>query len=373
MLRQRECEGSRDDGGTLANGGTNPVTGKVVLQSKYVPNVLAVMATAGLYDDSGKWLYTTGLPGKSGVGGGIIAVSPGKFGIAVISPPLDAAGNSVKRAEGDCRGLERARRQSVRGDADEAREIGLAGRSCMGSAGAWPAGLNGVSIMRHGFLTIGLAAALTVSGLAAADGLPRIRVLATGGTIAGAQASATDYGYKSGAYDVNSLLSAVPNLNKLAVITGEQVANIGSQDMNDEIWLRLAKRTNEVLASPDVDGVLITHGTDTLEETAYFLTLVVKSDKPVVMVGSMRPATAISADGPGNIYNGVAVAADPRAKTQGHDGAAERRVPLRAQRRQDRHDQRADVPQPEPGAGRPCAHRHCGVVRADEQEGRLGD
>jgi len=82
--------------GTLANGGTNPVTGKVVLQSKHVPNVLAVMATAGLYDDSGKWLYTTGLPGKSGVGGGIIAVSPGKFGIAVISPPLDAAGNSVK-------------------------------------------------------------------------------------------------------------------------------------------------------------------------------------------------------------------------------------------------------------------------------------
>jgi len=81
---------------TLANGGTNPVTGKSVLQSKYVPNVLAVMATAGLYDDSGKWLYLTGLPGKSGVGGGIIAVSPGKFGIAVISPPLDAAGNSVK-------------------------------------------------------------------------------------------------------------------------------------------------------------------------------------------------------------------------------------------------------------------------------------
>jgi glutaminase len=81
---------------TLANGGTNPLTGKSVLQAKYVPNVLAVMATAGLYDDSGKWLYVTGLPGKSGVGGGIIAVSPGKFGIAVISPPLDAAGNSVK-------------------------------------------------------------------------------------------------------------------------------------------------------------------------------------------------------------------------------------------------------------------------------------
>lgn len=81
---------------TLANGGRNPVTGKQVLKSAYVPNVLAVMATAGLYDDSGKWLYQTGLPAKSGVGGGIIAVSPGRFGIAVISPPLDAAGNSVR-------------------------------------------------------------------------------------------------------------------------------------------------------------------------------------------------------------------------------------------------------------------------------------
>jgi glutaminase len=81
---------------TLANGGKNPVSGEQVLQSRYVPNVLAVMATAGLYDDSGKWLYATGLPAKSGVGGGIIAVSPGRFGIAVISPPLDAAGNSVR-------------------------------------------------------------------------------------------------------------------------------------------------------------------------------------------------------------------------------------------------------------------------------------
>jgi len=81
---------------TLANGGKNPVTGKVCMKPENVPEVLAVMATAGLYDDSGKWLYATGLPAKSGVGGGIIAVSPGKFGIAVISPPLDKAGNSVK-------------------------------------------------------------------------------------------------------------------------------------------------------------------------------------------------------------------------------------------------------------------------------------
>jgi glutaminase len=81
---------------TLANGGLNPVTGKQVVNAANVPEILAVMATAGLYDDSGKWLYATGLPAKSGVGGGILAVSPGKFGIAVISPPLDAAGNSVK-------------------------------------------------------------------------------------------------------------------------------------------------------------------------------------------------------------------------------------------------------------------------------------
>jgi L-asparaginase len=147
--------------------------------------------------------------------------------------------------------------------------------------------------------------------------LPRVKVLATGGTIAGAQASASNYAYRSGAYDVNALIAAVPNLDQLAVITGEQVASIGSQDMNDEVWLALGKRVNEVLAAADTDGVLITHGTDTLEETSYFLSLVTKSDKPVVMVGSMRPATAISADGPGNIYNGVAVLADRGAYGKG--------------------------------------------------------
>lgn len=81
---------------TLANAGTNPVTGKVVMKPGNIPEVLSVMATAGLYDDTGKWLYKTGLPAKSGVGGGLIAVAPGKFGIAAISPPLDSAGNSVK-------------------------------------------------------------------------------------------------------------------------------------------------------------------------------------------------------------------------------------------------------------------------------------
>ena len=87
--------------------------------------------------------------------------------------------------------------------------------------------------------------------------------------------------------------------------------------MNDAVWLKLAKRVNEVLRQRDVDGIVITHGTDTMEETAFFLDLVVKSDKPVVLVGSMRPATAISADGPGNLYNAVAVAANPGAKGRG--------------------------------------------------------
>ena len=147
--------------------------------------------------------------------------------------------------------------------------------------------------------------------------LPRIKVLATGGTIAGAQATQADAGYKSGTFSVDDLIKAVPQLKNIAEMSGEQVANIGSQTMNHEVWLKLAARVNEVLKSDDVDGVVITHGTDTMEETAYFLSLVVKSDKPVVLVGSMRPATAISADGPINLYNAVALAGNPEAKGRG--------------------------------------------------------
>jgi L-asparaginase len=155
------------------------------------------------------------------------------------------------------------------------------------------------------------------SAVAQGKKLPTIVILATGGTIAGAAASQTDAGYKSGAVGVDALLEAVPQLKELANCTGEQIASIGSQDMNDEVWLKLAKRVNELLAKPDVDGVAITHGTDTLEETSYFLDLVVKSDKPVVMTGSMRPSTAMSADGPLNIYNAVGIAADPKARGRG--------------------------------------------------------
>jgi len=157
---------------------------------------------------------------------------------------------------------------------------------------------------------------LLSAGARAAD-KPTVKILATGGTIAGAQSDQQSYGYKSGAFKIEDLMKAVPSMEKLAHLSGEQVASIGSQDMNDAIWLKLAKRVNQLLASGDVDGIVITHGTDTMEETAYFLDLVVKSDKPVVLVGSMRPATAVSADGPGNLYNAVATAASPQARGRG--------------------------------------------------------
>jgi L-asparaginase len=146
---------------------------------------------------------------------------------------------------------------------------------------------------------------------------PNIVILATGGTIAGAAASGTQAGYTSGAVTIDAMLKAVPGATDLANIKGEQIANVGSQDMSFEVLLKVAKRINELLPTGDVDGIVITHGTDTLEESAFFLNLVVKSDEPVVMVGSMRPSTAVSADGPLNLYNAIAVAADPAAQNRG--------------------------------------------------------
>ncbi|WP_277064965.1 L-asparaginase 2 [Prevotella aurantiaca] len=146
---------------------------------------------------------------------------------------------------------------------------------------------------------------------------PKIRILATGGTIAGVSASATSSAYGAGQVGVQTLIDAVPQIKDVANVSGEQIVNIGSQDMNDEVWLKLAKRINQLLNEEGYDGVLITHGTDTMEETAYFLSLTVHSDKPVVLVGSMRPSTAISADGPANLYNGICAVADPSSKGQG--------------------------------------------------------
>jgi L-asparaginase len=145
----------------------------------------------------------------------------------------------------------------------------------------------------------------------------RVVIVATGGTIAGSAESTTAAGYKSGAVAVDTLIAAVPQMKKFADVTGVQVSSVGSQDMNDELWIKLATEVNRLAGQSDVDGIAITHGTDTMEETAYFLNLVVKTDKPVVLTGSMRPSTSLSADGPLNIYNAVGVASDPRAKGLG--------------------------------------------------------
>lgn len=167
--------------------------------------------------------------------------------------------------------------------------------------------------------SLGLLAVIMLTSVmtAFAQQKPNVYILATGGTIAGTGASATSSGYTAGQVAIQTLINAVPQMSDLANITGEQVVNIGSQDMNDEVWLILAKRINELLASDSVDGIVITHGTDTMEETAYFLNLTVKSNKPVVLTGSMRPSTALSADGPLNLYNSVATAADPSSKGRG--------------------------------------------------------
>jgi L-asparaginase len=147
--------------------------------------------------------------------------------------------------------------------------------------------------------------------------MSRVHILATGGTIAGAADSEVNAGYSSGEVGVEKLINAVPGLRSLAELKGEQFAQVGSQDMNDCLWLNLAARVNKLFTADQADGIVITHGTDTAEETGFFLHLVVKSTRPVVLTGAMRPATSLSADGPLNLFNAVAVAADPEARGRG--------------------------------------------------------
>jgi len=156
-----------------------------------------------------------------------------------------------------------------------------------------------------------LLAPITV---AQAAGKPRIAILATGGTIAGAGPSRVSGKYEAARKPVDELIAAVPEIAKIADVFGEQVAQVGSQAMTDAIWLALVRRVGALLARKDVHGVVITHGTDTLEETAYFLHLAAqRKGKPVVLVGAQRAPTALSPDGPMNLYNAVAVAAADHA------------------------------------------------------------
>lgn len=147
--------------------------------------------------------------------------------------------------------------------------------------------------------------------------LPKIIILATGGTIAGSGQSVDRAGYTAGKIPIENLIGAIPTIKNFADITGEQVASVGSQDMTIDIWKKLAIRANEIAAKGEADGIVVTHGTDTQEETAYFLDLVCGSKIPIVLTGSMRPATAISADGPKNLYDAILVAANPASKGRG--------------------------------------------------------
>ena len=164
-------------------------------------------------------------------------------------------------------------------------------------------------------LALSLSAALALAQTAAK---PRVVILATGGTIAGAGATAANSAtYQAAKVPVDKLIAGVPELTDVAQVRGEQVFQIASESFTNEKLVQLAKRVSALTKDSDVDGVVVTHGTDTLEETAFFLNLVVHSDKPVVVVGSMRPGTAMSADGMLNLYNAVVVAGSAQSRGKG--------------------------------------------------------
>jgi glutamin-(asparagin-)ase len=163
------------------------------------------------------------------------------------------------------------------------------------------------------------AALLAASALAQAQqALPNVVILATGGTIAGAGASAVNSAtYAAAKVGVEKLIAGLPELSKVANVRGEQVFQVASESLTNDNLLTLAKRVSALSKQADVDGIVITHGTDTLEETAYFLTLTVHTSKPIVVVGSMRPGTALSADGALNLYDAVNVAGSKDAVGKG--------------------------------------------------------
>ena len=162
------------------------------------------------------------------------------------------------------------------------------------------------------------SAAAAAAVKAAAMAKPNVVVLATGGTIAGAGASAANSAtYTAAKVPVDKLLAGLPELANVANVKGEQVFQIASESFTNDNLLTLARRVSQLAKQADVDGIVITHGTDTLEETAYFLNLTVRTNKPIVVVGSMRPGTALSADGALNLYDAVTVAASKDAAGKG--------------------------------------------------------
>ncbi|MBR1159378.1 asparaginase [Bradyrhizobium elkanii] len=165
-------------------------------------------------------------------------------------------------------------------------------------------------------LAIGLASPVSAEQ-AIGTTLARVLVLGTGGTIAGQASARAGNAYDSGKVSAANLIGAIPGIDKLSQISAEQISSIGSQDMNDKVWFDLVKRIRTAIDNKEVDGVVITHGTDTMEETAFFLQNVLDTDIPVVLVGSMRPSTAIGADGPANLYEAMRVASAPESRGRG--------------------------------------------------------
>lgn len=167
-------------------------------------------------------------------------------------------------------------------------------------------------------LLAGLALAALASFAAAQAAKPNVVILATGGTIAGAGASALNSAsYAAAKVPVDKLLAGLPELANVANIKGEQVLQIASESFTNDNLMKLGKRVSALVKQADVDGIVVTHGTDTLEETAYFLNLVIRTDKPIVVVGSMRPGTALSADGALNLFDAVSVAGSKDAIGKG--------------------------------------------------------
>lgn len=140
-----------------------------------------------------------------------------------------------------------------------------------------------------------------------------VLVISTGGTIAASGVPGKSTGYIGGGLTPESIIDSVPGIKNLANITAEQVCNVNSNDVTGDDWLKIAKRINELDSDAGVDGFVITHGTDTMEETAYFMNLVCKTKKPVIFTGAMRPSTSLSADGPMNLYQSVLVAVNDEA------------------------------------------------------------